>query len=169
MTNQILESIIPTNFPDDSRVWIFQSNRAFIEKERIEINEQLEQFFQQWNYHGKPVRSWANLLFNQFIVVIADETDVRLGGCGLDASTRLIKSLERQYSVNLFDRLSITFLKNDKAEMLPLEQIQYAIDNGFINSKTLVFNNVVYTKKELLNLWLVPLEQSWLTDRINLN
>jgi hypothetical protein len=126
----------------------------------------LFQFYSQWTSHGAPVNGWAKVVFGQFIIIMADETVVNVGGCSTDASVRVIKSIEKQYSVNMFDRLSITFLRKGKAEMLPMNQIQYAIDKGFIDADTYLFNNVVYTKKELLEHWLVPLKKSWLAERL---
>ncbi len=169
MQIQELTHLIPSEFSEHSRVWIYQSSRAFIEKEANEVNEQLFQFYSQWQAHGAPVKGWAKLLFGQFVVVLADESDVEVTGCSTDSSVRVIKSLERQYDVNFFDRMMITFLRKGKADMLPFNQIQYALDKGFIDKDTLLFNNVVTTKKELLEKWLVPLSQSWLADRVNLD
>lgn len=163
-----LSQLLPTDFADNSRVWIYQSSRAFVEKEQNEINEQLEQFYLQWTAHGAPVKGWAKILFGQFVVVMADETQVSVSGCSTDASVKIIKSIERQYDVNMFDRLNITFLRKGKAEMLPFNQIQYAIDKGFIDGETYVFNNVVYTKSEMLDRWLVPLRKSWIAERVNI-
>jgi hypothetical protein len=166
MQQEILDKI-PAGFHDSSRVWIYQSSRPFVEKEEKEINEQLYQFYTQWHTHGTPVKGWAGLLFRQFVVIIADESDAAVSGCSTDSSVRVIKSLERQYSVNFFDRMTITFLVGEKAQMLPFNQVQYAIDKGYINKDTLLFNNVVGTKAELLEKWLVPLSKSWLADRIS--
>ena len=163
-----LTNIIPSNFSDNARVWIYQSNRPFSEKEENEINEQLYQFYVQWNSHGEPVKGWAKLLFRQFIVIMADETEVMVGGCSTDSSVRVVKSFERQYNVNLFDLMTLTFLVKDKAEMLPYEQVQYAIDKGYINNDTIFFNNVAGTKKELIENWMVPLSKSWLASRLDL-
>ena len=168
MENVELPNLLPGDFSNNSRVWIYQSSRAFIEKEEREVNEQLYQFYTQWQAHGAPVKGWAKLLFRQFVVVIADETDVEVSGCSTDSSVRVIKSLERQYDVNFFDRMMITFLIKNKAEMLPFNQVQYAIDKGFINKDTLVFNNIATTKKELLEKWLVPLTESWLAPRVSI-
>jgi hypothetical protein len=162
-----ITELIPPGFAENARVWVYQSSRAFIEKEANEINEQLYQFYSQWQSHGDPVKGWAGLLFRQFIVVIADETEVMVGGCSTDSSVRVIKSLERQYDVNFFDRMMLTFLVEEKAEMLPFNQVQYAIDKGFINKDTPVFNNIVTNKQELLTKWLVPLNESWLATRVN--
>jgi hypothetical protein len=163
-----LANLLPTGFAEDSHVWVYQSNRAFIEKEESEINEQLYQFYNQWQAHGEPVKGWAKLLFRQFIVIIADESNVKASGCSIDSSVRIIKSLERQYDVNFFDRMLLTFLVKGKAEMLPFNQVQYAIDKGYINKGTLMFNNIVNNKRELLDKWLVPLEESWLAGRVSL-
>ncbi|RYD55011.1 MAG: hypothetical protein EOP56_17465 [Sphingobacteriales bacterium] len=166
MQTQELTGIIPAEFADNARVWIYQSSRPFIEKEQNEINEQLYQFYSQWQSHGDPVKGWAKLLFSQFIVIIADETDIQVSGCSTDSSVRIVKSIERQYSVNMFDRMTLTFLVNGKAQMLPLGQVQYAIDKGYINKDTLFFNNIAGTKKELMESWLMPLKDSWLAPRM---
>jgi hypothetical protein len=167
MQIQDLKSIIPADFPDNARVWIYQSSRAFVDKEEKEINEQLEQFYTQWQSHGDVVKGWAKLLFRQFVVVIADETDTTVSGCSTDSSVRIIKSIERQYDVNMFDRMMLTFLVKGKAEMLPMGQVQYAIDKGFIDAETPMFNNVAGTKAELLENWLVPISKTWLASRVS--
>ena len=167
MKEQLL-ALLPQDFSDASKVWIYQSNRPFSEKEEREINEQLLQFYSQWLSHQQPVKGWAKLLFKQFIIIMADETLVTIGGCSTDGMQRMIKSLERQYSVTLFDRMTLTFLIKDKTEMLPFNQVQYAIEKGFINKDTLTFNNIATTKQELINNWIVPLSESWLAQRIAL-
>jgi hypothetical protein len=163
-----LKDLIPHDFSDNAKVWIYQCSRAFIEKEEREVNEQLHHFYTQWQSHGAPVKGWAKLLFRQFIVMMADETEVMVGGCSTDSSVRVVKSIERQYDVNFFDRMMITFLVKNKAEMLPFNQVQYAIDKGYINKDTLLFNNIATNKKELLGTWLVPLSESWLAGKIAL-
>lgn len=163
-----IDALLPAGFSDQSRVWIYQGSRPFSEKEELEINEQLHHFYSQWQAHGAPVKGWAKLLFRRFIVLMADETDVAVSGCSTDSSVRVIKSIERQYEVNLFDRLSITFLVKDKPEVLPMGQVQYAIDKGYISGDTLLFNNLVGTKGEMLHQWLQPLSQSWLRGRVQL-
>ncbi len=166
---QALNNMIPSDFSDDTRVWVYQSSRRFNEQQEAEINEQLYQFYSQWQTHGAPVKGWGKLLFNQFVVMMADETATQVSGCSTDSSVKVIKSIERQYDCNLFDRMTITFLVKDTPQMLPFDQVQYAIDKGYINKDTLLFNNVVYTKKELLTNWLVPLHQSWLAGRVSLD
>lgn len=169
MQLESLSSLLPADFNDSSYAWVFQSNRPFIEKEEKEINEQLYQFYAQWMSHGQPIKGWAKVLYRQFIVVMAEQDpNNALCGSSRDAIMRLMKSLERQYSINLFDRMNLTFLVKDKAEMLPMNQVQYALDKGYLTPETPFFNNAITTKEELLSKWLVPVKDSWLAGRLQL-
>jgi hypothetical protein len=161
-----LANILPKDFAPNSRIWIYQSNRPFSTQEETEINEQLFNFYIQWKSHGADVKGWAKLVFKQFVVVMADENFSGVSGCSTDGMVRLIKSFERQYSVDLFDRLTITFLVDKKPQPLPIQQVKYALEKGYIETDTLLFNNTVDTKEKLEEAWLVPLDKSWLWNRI---
>lgn len=165
---QEIQQLLPADFHSSSRVWIYQSNRPFSEKEKLEINEQLHQFTAQWQAHGAPVKGWGQLLFDQVIVMIADESNVAVSGCSTDSSVRIIKSIERQYSVNLFDRLLLGFLVKDKLQLLPMQQVPYALEKGFIDENTLYLNNTVLTKGEMEKNWLLPLKESWLAKKFSI-
>ncbi|MBL7767179.1 MAG: hypothetical protein JNJ58_13855 [Chitinophagaceae bacterium] len=158
--------LLPDDFSPESRVWIFQSNRSFTDIEELQINEQLLNYYLQWKSHGKEVKGWAKLLFNQFIVVLADESYSGVSGCSTDDMTRLIKSFERQYQVNFFDRMTLTFLVDGQAQPLPYNQVQYALEKGFIETDTPLFNNLVDRLETLRTEWLIPLNQSWLWKRL---
>lgn len=157
---------IPSDLSDSARVWIYQSSRPFREREMIEINEQLKNFYLQWESHGEAVKGWAELLFRHFVVVIADENQAQVSGCSTDGMVRIIKSLEKQYEVNFFDRLTLSFLVNEKVQMLPMNQVSYGLEKGFIETDTPLFNNLVANKKDLIASWLTPLDKSWLWQRI---
>jgi hypothetical protein len=160
-----IKHILPANFNPASRVWIYQSNRPFSEKEQMEIGEQLDQFTAHWQAHGAPVKGWAKLLFEQVILIIADETDTHVSGCSTDGSVRVVKSIERQYSVNLFDRLLLGFVLKEKLQLLPMQQVPYALEKGYIDENTIYLNNTVLTLKELEDNWMQPLKGSWLAKK----
>jgi ABC-type uncharacterized transport system ATPase subunit len=166
MITQEIKQLLPADFSGTSRVWIYQANRPFNEREALEINEQLHQFATQWLSHGTPVKGWGQLLFNQVIVLMADESATGVSGCSTDSSVRIIKSLERQYEVNLFDRLLLGFVVKDKIELLPMGQVSYAFEKGFINEDTLYLNNTVLTKAEMEQHWLIPVKSSWVMKKL---
>jgi len=159
------KSLVPDDFDENSRVWIYQCNRMFMMSEALHIESLLEDFVENWKSHGASVKGYANLFFGQFFVIMADEKATSVGGCSTDSSVRMIKEIEKLYSVNMFDRLSMAFLVKDKVEMLPLPQLQYAIEKGFIAPDTIYFNNLVQTKKDWLQKWMVPAKASWLASR----
>jgi hypothetical protein len=160
--------LLPDQFSPFSRVWIYQSNRLFSVQEALHIEDILQHFTTNWNTHGTKVKGHADLLFGQFILLMADETEAGVSGCSTDSSVRMIKELEKTFNVNLFDRQLLAFIVKDKIQMLPLMQLQYAIANDFIQPESYYFNNLVQTKEELENNWIVPLKESWLASRIKL-
>jgi len=157
--------LIPADFAPDSRVWIYQSPRLFFLSEALEIEKMLEEFARDWKSHGAPVKGYANLLYGQFILLMADETATGVSGCSTDSSVRLIKDIEQRFGVPMFDRLMLAFRPKDKTEMVPLSQLPYALTNGLITPETPYFNNTVQTKAELQSSWLIPLKDSWLAGR----
>jgi len=161
--------LIPADFSDNSRVWIYQSNRLFFMSEALEIEVMLEDFVAKWLSHGDKVKGYANLLFGQFIVLMADEETTGVSGCSTDTSVRLIKSIEEQFKVSMFDRMNLAFVIKDKVQVLPMAHLTHALENNFINADTPYFNNTVLTKKDLLNNWLIPVNQSWLAGRLKLS
>ena len=164
--NLAYKDLLPEDFADQSRVWIYQSNRLFTLSEALQIEQHLENFISNWKAHGDPVKGFATLFFGQFIILMADETNVHVSGCSTDSSVHFIKEIERLYGVQLFDRQLLGFVIKEKVQVLPMNQIDYAIQNGFIDADTLYFNNTVLTKKELEDNWLVPVKQSWLSRKL---
>ena len=160
--------LLDGTFSADSKVWIYQANRVFSLQEALEIEVMLNEFASQWKSHGIPVKGAGYLFFGQFIILVADETATGVSGCSTDSSVRLIKDIEQKFNVNMFDRMTLAFAIKDKIQLLPLAQLQYAADNGFIDGDTLYFNNLVQTKDELENKWIIPVKDSWLKTRIKL-
>lgn len=160
------QSLLPPDFSAESRVWVYQSSRLFTMGEALEIEDILNDFIKNWMSHGIPVKGYANLFFGQFIILMADEAATGVSGCSTDSSVRLIKEIEKKFSVNMFDRTTLAFLVKDIIQLLPMQQLQYALDNNFLTLNSLYFNNLVETKAELEKNWIIPLKDSWLAKRI---
>ena len=160
--NVDFKELLPEDFNNNSRVWIYQSNRLFTLNEAFQIEDMLKSFVSTWQSHGTPVTGYANLFFGQFIVLIADETKSGVSGCSTDSSVRMIKDLEVMFNVNMFDRLLLGFIVKERVQMIPVAQLSYALQNNFIEPSTLYFNNTVLNFEQLKEKWLIPLKDSWL-------
>lgn len=163
------KDLLPENFSASSRVWIYQSNRLFSMSEAFQIEEILDAFVADWKSHGAPVKGFATLFFGQFIVLMADESNISVGGCSTDSSVHMIKEIEKGFKVSMFERTNLAFVIKDKIQLLPLSQINYAIENGFIGTDTLFFDNTVPDKTAMTQRWIIPAGESWLGKKFKLN
>jgi hypothetical protein len=164
--NLEFKHLLPEDFSPQSRVWIYQSSRLFSLNEAFEIEDKIQAFCQTWLSHGADVKAYGNLFFGQFVILMTDETNVTVSGCSTDSSVRFIKELGQQYSVDFFERTNLAFVIKEKIQMLPLSQLSYAVENGFITGETLFFNNIVQTRHELETKWLLPVKDSWLSKKL---
>jgi hypothetical protein len=159
---------LPADFAADSRVWIYQGNRAFTAAETMEIKRLLASFVQDWNSHGHPVKGYAGIFYDRFIVLMADETATGVSGCSTDSSVQLIRQIEQHIDVRLFDRLNLAFFVDGEVRLVPMSQLSAALGSGAITAETPFFNNVIQTKQELEMKWLIPLKNSWLGPKYTL-
>lgn len=158
--------LLPEDFNDNSKVWIYQSSRLFAIGEALQIEEMLNDLVVNWKSHGTPVKGYANLFFGQFIILMADEAATGVSGCSIDSSVRIIQQIEKQFGVEMFNWQSLGFIVKDKVQVIPRQQFGYALENNFITADTLFFNNVVATKKELEENWIIAVKESWLKTKI---
>ena len=149
------------NLPDDTRVWIYQSSRPFTDSEIPNLRQQLQQFAQQWTSHNRQLRSHADVLHSQFLVLLVDETMAGASGCSIDKSVHFMQYLERSYNTDLFDRMTFAWKDGDAVKTASSHEFAELYKKGEISDQTLVFDNLVKTKGELEEKWLKPLNESW--------
>lgn len=148
-------------FSPQSRVWIYQSNRQFTEKETAEIQQKLDQFTTQWTAHGHQLQAKAEIRYGFFIILIVDQDSASATGCSIDSSVRVIKEIESTYGVDLFDRFNMAYKIDDQVYVNTKEDFETLITIKKIGPETIVYNNLVQTLAELDEKWEVPLANSW--------
>jgi len=149
------------NLPDNTRVWVYQSNREFSSREAKSIQEQGEDFLKSWSAHGAKLTAAFEIFHNLFIALFVDEEQAKATGCSIDKSVHLIKSFEKEFDVKLFDRDCVAFRAEDSILVLTRSEFIEKVRNGHLGENTIVFNNLVSTKKEFETKWEVPLKESW--------
>jgi hypothetical protein len=158
---------LPLEFAPDSRVWIYQSSRVFNPREVVQIEERLYAFASKWQSHGVSVKGYGILLFGQFIILLADESATGVSGCSTDSSVRLLKQMELDFDVSLFDRQSLAFIFEDTVRLMPISRLNEEGGIEWVKPETLYFNNMVQTKEELENHWIIPVKASWLSKQVS--
>lgn len=149
------------SFNPQSKVWIYQSNRSFTDAEVIAIQQKLNDFTSQWKAHGQQLKADAEIIYQFFIVFTVDEAAAGVTGCSIDASVRVIKEIENEYQVDLFDRFNIAYKISDKVIVSNKEDFETLVNIKTIGPKTIVFNNLVQTRQEFEQKWETVFEDSW--------
>ena len=154
--------IVDFNLLDDSsRVWIFQSDEIISDDKIDLINFNLKNFLPNWSSHGKELKCSYEIKFNLFIIIGVDSSINNASGCSIDTLTNFIFDLQSKTNLNFFNRLAIAFKSNDKINIKSMSEIKEMIKNEEFLTDTIVYNNLVKTKKEYINAWESIAIESW--------
>lgn len=153
--------------PEQSRIWVYQSNRKFNEEEQSLIEDRLTAFCNQWNTHGQQMPSSFTIEYGQFIIMAVDESGLGASGCSIDSSVRTLRELDEVLQADLLDQGKISYLNDADVAVIKLPQIKQVVQEGELNASTKVFNSLLKTKKDLTDNWLIPASESWLNRYFN--
>jgi hypothetical protein len=146
---------------EESRIWIYQSNRTLSPTEISEIESKIKDFLISWTAHGIDLQASFIIKYSRFIVITLNESFNIATGCSIDSSVRFIQELEIEYDISLLDKMNVSYRHGEFIAYKPLIEFKKMIKNRSISKKTIVFNNLINSKSEFLNNWEVPMEESW--------
>ena len=146
---------------DDTRVWIYQANRRLSDDEVAQLRPVISNFTNQWVSHNRQLKAFGDVFHNQFLVLMVDETQAGASGCSIDKSVYFVKEIEHAFQISLFDRLTFTYKEGDEVKTAHKDDFAKLFQVGKIDEKTLVFDNLVKTKKAFDEAWIKPLGESW--------
>ena len=149
------------NMPDHSRVWIYQCARFLAAHEVNAINEDGNRFVAGWNAHGTPLRAKIAIIENLFLVVMVDEVHAQASGCSIDKSLQFVKEAENYLGATLTNRMKVAIPLDGKIIISELNELSKLKAQGIINDNSLVYDNLVATKSNLENNWLVKFNSGW--------
>jgi len=154
--------IVPfDSLPDESRIWIYPSSRKFTEAEVISLKEELTSFLEQWSAHGQSLEAGFEIPYDRFIVIAVNSEVHAPTGCSIDSSVAFIQQLEQKYSVDLLDKMNVTFKTGEFLAHKSLADFKKMAKEKAVNENTIVFNNLVNSKGEWQDYWEVPAKDSW--------
>jgi hypothetical protein len=145
---------------EDSRVWVYQSNREFSAEEISKIAIELKVFLESWTVHEKPIKSAFQIKYNRFIIIAVDK-NFEVSGCSIDTSVGFMQLLEKKYQVNLLSKMNVTYKTSNKIEFTSLANFKNLVKSKSINEDTIVFNNLVSDIFEYNNHWKTTIKNSW--------
>lgn len=146
---------------EESRVWIYQSNRSFSEEELVQLEQQLNTFIEAWTAHGKDLQAGYKIVYKRFIVIALDQNSNSATGCSIDASVHFIQELEKQYNVDLMDKMNVSYKQGEFIAYKSLLDFKKMAQQKAVSKNTIVFNNLVNNIAEFNENWEVPASDSW--------
>lgn len=149
------------NISENSRIWIYQANRSFNGDEETKIQQKLNEFTSQWQAHGHCLAARGEIRHHQFIILSVDDQVAGATGCSIDKSVYLMREIEQEFNLDLFDRFRIAYRDSGNVVNCSREQFEVLLSNGVLSPETIVFNNMISTRKDLSSLWEVPMKNSW--------
>lgn len=149
------------DLPDDSRLWIYQSNRKLSNEELAIIEPKIIEFLKQWTAHGKELDAGYEIKYNRFIVLGLNQENASASGCSIDASVSFIQSLEKEFGIDLMDKMNVTYYNGDFIAHKSLSDFKKMAKAKSVSKNTIVFNNLVNTKIDYIENWEVPAKDSW--------
>lgn len=165
MTTLDVSNTIPAHFSPHSRIWIYQSSRAFTAAESTQIQHTLTQFIETWTAHGASVKGLGLVLLNRFIILVADETHTQVSGCSTDSSVHFIQKIQQDWETDFFNRRALAFWLDEGITIMDMAQLPDAIQQQKIHAATPYFNNLVGTLNEWRNNWILPAGKSWIAQK----
>ncbi|MDI9358413.1 MAG: hypothetical protein QM528_05665 [Phycisphaerales bacterium] len=168
ITNVPYQIDLPENFHPSSKVWIFQSIEPLTAVQQSMFKKEATTFAETWHAHEVAVTSHFAVLLNHFIVVLVDEHNHAMSGCGIDKLFRWIQNIENSLHLNIFNRESIAYMENNKITCTKLNDLIDRYQQGYLSDETLFFNNIISTKQELETNWLQPIGNSWIKKKADL-
>ena len=150
-----------SELPDQSRVWIYPSNRRFTDAETDQLRSDIEQFLTNWTAHGASLSAGYCIPHQQFIVFSLAEDHQQATGCSIDKSVRFIQTIEQSLSVRLLDKMNVHYIKDESIQVVELKEFKRMVKSGHILPSTTVFNHLVTTKAEFDTHWETSADQSW--------
>lgn len=147
--------------PEESRVWIFQANRTFTDDEIEEITSKLDVFVENWTAHGSDLEAGYTIEYKRFVVLALNQDLNKATGCSIDASVHFIQQLEKEYEVDLMDKMNVSYKQGEFVAYKTLTDFRKMAKERAVSKNTIVFNNLVNTIAEFKEHWEVPASESW--------
>lgn len=149
------------SLPEESRIWIYQANRSFSETEISEIEGKLDVFLENWTAHGADLNAGYLIKYKRFIIIALNQSMNHATGCSIDSSVNFIQQLEKEYNVDLLDKMNVSYKQGDFIAYKTLIDFKKMAKEKAVSKNTIVFNNLASSIAEFNESWEVPAEESW--------
>lgn len=155
--------IVPfETLPDESRVWVFGSDRALTGENIDRLLGEVDRFLGQWKAHGVPLtcaRDWRD---EHLLTIGVDSTQENASGCSIDGLFRVLQGIERPLGTRLVGGGRIFYRAADgTVHVTERGRLPQLAASGEINADTTMFDTGLTTAGDWRDHFEVPARESW--------
>jgi hypothetical protein len=144
------------------KIWIYVLGRELSDPELKEFSQKCEAFVNSWTAHEHQLKASFEIYKKRFLIIKVDESVYNASGCSIDKQLQFVKQLEKEFSIELLNRLKVAYESNDEVKVVNASDIKDLLQKGEINENTLVFDNTI-TSSLQMNEWKKSLKNTWLS------
>jgi len=149
------------SLPEDSKVWVYPSDRKFYPNEIEGIEVKIKNFIENWETGNENFKASYQFLYHRFIIFAVDVSSYQLTNEDIDTSVSFILELQETYKVSLLDKMNVCFKQGQFVQYKELKDFKKLLKNKALTGKSIIFDNLVSNKEDLDNHWEMPIEDSW--------
>jgi hypothetical protein len=151
------------SLPDESRVWVFGSDRTLDQRDATQLLSEVDRFLAQWKAHGMPLvcgRDWRG---DALLTIGVDTTQENASGCSIDGLFRTLQRLEGALGTRLLGGGRV-FYRDDHGEVhcATRDRLTELAAMGTIDRETRVFDTALTTAGEWRERFEAPARETWI-------
>lgn len=137
------------SLPPDARVWVFAADSDIGHDAEHNLLHAVDDFLEQWNAHGHPLRCARSWRDGHFLAVGVDQTTAGASGCSIDGLFRVLQQLQPTLGASLLAGSRVYWRDSDGA-ILSATRAEFArlASGGSVSVSTPVFDTSLTTAAE---------------------
>lgn len=150
------------SLPNDSRVWVFGSDKTLDSDQTKMLMSAVDVFLQQWKAHGAELTVGREWRAGRFLTIAVDQSTAGASGCSIDGLFRTLKSLEPKLGASMVTS-GLIFYKdsNGAVQSVSREGFTELGTSGQVGPQTRVFDTTVTSLAEWRARFELDLKESW--------
>ncbi len=157
-----------TDFDDQARLWVFMLAEELTPIAIEPLKVKLREFLDSWKAHGQPMHGDCEIIEGRFLLIVANEQEVRASGCSIDSLNRELDKIIAELGLTLLRHSSVLVRLAGKITVVPLLELDRLIEAGTVSGDTSVFNTLLRTLGAFRDgSWEIPLSKSPFANRLS--
>lgn len=150
------------SLPDDSRVWVFGSDRRFDDNAASRLLGEVDRFLAHWQAHGHPLDAGRDWRYERFLSIAVDQSTAGASGCSIDGLYRALRALEGALGASLLGA-GVFYYRATGSELCTATRREFAARaaDGAIDRETIVFDLTVDTLGAWRERFEAPVSAGW--------